>query len=422
MGNAVEWYDFAIYGALGVLVTSVFFPSRDGATLLLAAFAVYATAFLVRPVGALIFGVMGDARGRKPVLVRVVLIMGAATALIGVVPGYATVGVLASCSVVLLRVIQGLAAGGELGLAAVFIAESAPAGRRGFFAAWHTATLAVGVGAGLAVGGVLNLMPNEQLEAGWWRVAFVVALPLSLVGFYLRSRVSESPPYLDAIHRQRVDQHPVRLLWEGHRRAWCTGFAFLAAGSLGFNTFFIFLPNHLIVTTDLPASQVLLVAVIGLLGAAASSVGLGWLSDRVGRRPVVLASTAALAIAAVPAVALARTGSLSGLLVADLVVGGAVGGILSVSMLAEMFPTDVRATGVAMTAGLASAAVGGTAPFVDQVLFQLTGDALAPALYVVAVAVVGFAAVWSWSETAFTDLRRPAHAPSVGSTGGGSGS
>lgn len=420
MGNAVEWYDFAIYGALGVLVTSVFFPLRDDATLLLAAFAVYATAFLVRPLGALVFGVMGDSRGRQPVLVRVVLIMGVATACIGLVPSYATAGVLASCAVVLLRVAQGLAAGGELGLAAVFIAESAPAGRRGFFAAWHTATLAVGVGFGLGVGGVLNLLPSGQLDDGWWRLAFLVALPLSLVGFYLRSRVGESPLYVEALQVRSVDPHPVRLLWAGHRRAWWTGFAFLAAGSLGFNTFFIYLPNHVIVTTELPAAGVLLVAVLGLLGAAVSAVGLGWLSDRAGRRPVVLGSLAVLACAALPLVALARTGSLGGLLVADLLAGCAVGGVLSVSMLAEMFPTRVRATGMALTAGLASALVGGTAPFVNQVLYQATGQALAPAVYVVAVALIAFAAVWSWSETAFDDLRLPVQAPSVGSAGSGS--
>ena len=296
VGNAVEWYDFAIYGALGVLVTPVFFPSDDTATVLLAAFAVYATAFLVRPVGAVVFGVIADAQGRKPVLVAVVLLMSGATAGIGVLPGYAAVGVLASCVVLLLRITQGLAAGGELGLAAVFITESAPAGRRGAFAAWHTATLALGIAAGLTVGGLLHLLPPAQLEAGWWRIAFLIALPLGTVGFYLRRRVTESPAFLWESRGRRLEAHPVRLLWRQHRRAWLTGFAVIAAGSLAFNTFFIFLPNHLIATTDLAPSTVLLVAVIGLLGGAASALRLGSLSDRVGRRPVVLTSLGALAL------------------------------------------------------------------------------------------------------------------------------
>ena len=404
VGNAVEWYDFAIYGALGVLVTPVFFPSDDTATVLLAAFAVYATAFLVRPVGAVVFGVIADAQGRKPVLVAVVLLMSGATAGIGVLPGYAAVGVLASCVVLLLRITQGLAAGGELGLAAVFITESAPAGRRGAFAAWHTATLALGIAAGLTVGGLLHLLPPAQLEAGWWRIAFLIALPLGTVGFYLRRRVTESPAFLWESRCRRLEAHPVRLLWRQHRRAWLTGFAVIAAGSLAFNTFFIFLPNHLIATTDLAPSTVLLVAVIGLLGGAASALRLGSLSDRVGRRPVVLTSLGALALCAVPVFALARSGSTGALLAADLLGGVLVGGVLSVSLLAEMFPTAVRATGVALTAGLASATMGGTAPFIDQVLFQMTDQALAPALYIATVALLAFGALWFWPETAFGDL------------------
>ncbi|WP_426244828.1 MFS transporter [Nocardioides sp. LHG3406-4] len=425
VGNSVEWYDFAIYGALGVLVTPVFYPSQDTATVLLAAFAVYATAFLVRPVGAVVFGVLADARGRKPVLVGVVLLMSGATAAIGVLPGYATIGVLASCGILLLRATQGLAAGGELGLAAVFITESAPDGRRGAFAAWHTATLAVGVAAGLTVGGLLHLLPPARLEAGWWRIAFLVALPLGAVGFYLRRRVAESPLFVQALRSQALEPHPVRLLWTGHRRAWLTGFAFIASGSLAFNTFFIFLPNHLIATTDLSPTAVLLVAVVGLLGGAASALVLGSLSDRVGRRPVVLVSVGLLALGAVPLLAMARSGSVGALLIADLLSGGLVGGVLSVALLAEMFPTGLRATGVALTAGLASAAVGGTAPFIDQVLFQTTGQAMAPALYVATVALLAFAALWSWPESAFGDLGRGAQTSvddASGKSSGASGS
>ena len=404
VGNAVEWYDFAIYGALGVLVTRVFFDSQDTATLLLAVFAVYATAFLVRPLGAVVFGVMADARGRKPVLVGVVLLMSSATAAIGLVPGHLTIGVLAPCAILLLRATQGLAAGGELGLAAVFITESAPAGRRGAFAAWHTATLAIGVAAGLTVGGLLHLLPPAQLEAGWWRVAFLTALPLGTAGFYLRRRVEESPVFVEAVRGQTLEPRPVRLLWTSHRRAWLTGFAFLASGSLAFNMFFIFLPNHLIATTQVAPARVLLVAVLGLLSGAVSAVALGSLSDRVGRRPVVLGSVGTLAVVAVPVFVLARSGSLGALIVADLLAGAVVGGVLSVSMLAEMFPTSVRATGVALTAGLASATMGGTAPFVGQVLFQATDLAMAPAVYIATVALLALATLWSWPETAFGDL------------------
>ncbi len=404
VGNAVEWFDFAVYGALAVVVTTVFFPSGAPATLLLASFAVYATAFLVRPVGALVFGVLADRRGRRPVLVGVVLLMSGATAAIGLLPTYAAVGVVAPAALLLLRVTQGLAAGGELGLAAVFIAESAPAGRRGAFAAWHTATLSLGVAAGLTVGGLLQLLPPDQLAAGWWRVAFLVAIPLGTVGFYLGRRVTESPLFLGVQTGRTLEPHPVRLLWTTHRRAWLSGFALLAAGSLAFNTFFVFLPHHVVVATDLAPSTALLAGVAGLMAGAASALATGALSDRVGRRRVVLPAAAALALGAPVVFVMARSGSPGALLVADLVAGVLVGAVLSVSLVAEMFPTPVRATGVAFTAGLASATVGGTAPFVAQVLFQVTGRGMAPALYVSGAALLALAALWSWPETAFREL------------------
>jgi MFS transporter, MHS family, proline/betaine transporter len=417
VGNAVEWFDFALYGALGVLVTPLFFPSQDDATLLLAAFAVYATAFLVRPVGAVVFGLMADARGRKPVLVVVVLLMGATTAAIGLVPTYAVIGVAASVAVVLLRVGQGLAAGGELGLAAVFIAESAPEGRRGEVAAWHTATMAAGVAAGLSLGVLLHAVPPDLVARGVWRLAFLVALPLGLIGFYLRRRVSESALFVEAARERTPQRGHVARLWAQHRRACVTGFSVVAAGSLAFNTFFIYLPNHLIATTDSEPGGVLLVSVLALLCAAGAALGMGRLSDSCGRRPVVLTSTAVLAVVVAPVAAVSHGESWAILLVTDLLAGAAVGGILSVSMLAEMFPTGMRATGLALTAGLASALVGGTAPFVDQVLFQATGRAGAPMLYVAVAAVVAFGCVWTWPETAFGDLSRGSQPLGAGGSG-----
>jgi MHS family proline/betaine transporter-like MFS transporter len=418
-GNAVEWYDFAVYGALGVVIAPVFFPARDDTSVLLAAFTVYATAFLVRPLGAFVFGVLADRRGRRAVLVAVVVLMSVATAAVGLLPGYAAIGVLAPCVVLALRATQGLAAGGEMGLVAVFLAEHAPAGRRGMYTSWHIATFAVGVAAGFAVGAVLTRLPESQLSAGWWRVAFLLALPLGVVGVYLRQRVPESPVYVSARREASLQEHPLRELWRGHRRAWGTGFAAVAAGSLAFNTFFVFVPNHLIVAGTHTVSVALLAVVPGLLGAAGVAVGLGALSDRLGRRPVVLASATVLAVGAVPAFAVVTSGSLVGLVLGEVAVGAAVAGVLSVSMLTEMFPTGLRATGAAMTLGLATAIVGGTAPLVDQVLSQVTGQRLAPAAYVALIALIAVLAVRSAPETASLDLTRP-HASSTSPPDGSS--
>jgi len=402
IGNAVEWYDFAIYGALGTVIVAVFFPLDDH--VLLSAFALYGAAFLVRPIGAVVLGRRGDSHGRQRVLVLVIALMTGATAVVGVLPSYAAIGVAAPVALVLLRVAQGLAAGGELGVAAVFLVEHAPRGRRGLYGAWHTATLALGLASGLLVAGLLTGLAGDDLAGGWWRVAFLLALPLGLVGLYLRRRVAETPEFVRLQRTEALVSRPIRALWTRHRHGLRAGFAVIAAGSLTFNTFFVFMPNHLAHTTSMTLPSALLTAVVGLLCAALAAVTLGRLSDRVGRRPVVLTSVAALVLCAVPMSLAAHSGSLLALTLAQVVAGIAIGGTLSASMLAEMFPADLRATGLGLTAGLSTALVGGTAPLVDQVLFLATGFEEAPALYVVVVGCLALAAARSWPETAFQEL------------------
>ncbi len=402
VGNVVEWYDFAIFGALGIVLVPVFFPSEQGADLLLAAFAVYATAFLARPLGAVFAGRRGDVHGRQRVLASVLLVMSLATAAIGVLPGQAAIGVTAGVLVVVLRATQGLAAGGELGLAAVFIAEHASSRRRGLVASLHTATLALGVALGFGVGGLVLLTATADDRTGWWRIAFLAALPLGLVGVYVRRRVADTPLFVqtDALRPST----PVRDLWVERRPALRAGFALAAAGSLAFNTWFVFLPNHLVATTDRSLEAALLTSVVGLLVAAGAAVCFGRWSDVHGRRPVVLGCVAALAIAAVPTWLLASSGSLVALAAAQSVIGAAVGGVLSVAMLAELFPTRLRATGLALTAGLGTAVLGGTAPLLDQVLVTVTGYDVLPAVYAAVVATLALLVLSGRPESASSEL------------------
>ena len=178
----------------------------------------------------------------------------------------------------------------------------------------------------------------------------------------------------------------------------------IAAGTIGFNVFFVFIPNRLILVEDRSLPAALLPAVVGLMVTAASALVLGRVSDRFGRRPIVLISTIAIGVLAVPMYVLAERGDTIGLIVADSAIGVCVGGALSVSMVAEMFSTPVRAAGVAMTAGLATALLGGTAPLVSQALVESTGLAVSPGIYLAAAAIVAILAVRSWPETAFATL------------------
>ena len=405
VGNAVEWYDFAIYGALATVVGVVFFPANDLATALSAAFAVYGTALIVRPLGALAFGRLGDTRGRRTVLVTVILLMTGATAGVGLLPGYAAIGLLAPIALVLLRATQGLAAGGELGAAAVFIIENARSSRRGQAGSWQTATMAVGIGTGMGVAGGLSYLFGEVGGwAGWWRIAFLFALPLGLIGLYLRRRVAETEQFVVLRTTSRLLDHPARELWQRHKAQVLRGFCLIAAGSLAFNTFFIFLPNSLIARHGADLSPTLLLTAGSLTAAALAALALGRVSDRVGRRPVAIGSCVALVILAIPTTVVASRGSPAALVIAQILIGIPTVGILSIAMLAEAFPAPVRSTGVALTAGIATALIGGTAPWIDHILVTVTGIEAAPGVYVAAIGGLAVAALWRWPETAFRSL------------------
>jgi MFS transporter, MHS family, proline/betaine transporter len=294
-----------------------------------------------------------------------------------------------------------LAAGGELGVAGVLLLERAPSGRRGELANWHTATLALGLGSGMAIAALLLLVEAANpSEAGWWRLAFILALPLGLVGGLVRRRVSETSQFLAIKQAGQVMRQPIPRLWASERNALVRGFALIAAGSVAFNTFFIFMPNHLAVTMGLNLASMLALSAAALVVAATAAVALGRLSDNVGRRPVAIWSTVALTLLAAPTSVFANTSRL-GLLLAQLVIGAATAGVLLIAMVGELFPAQLRSTGMSMTAGLATALIGGTAPLIDQILVTTMGLDVAPGLYVSLVGCLALVALWRWPETAF---------------------
>lgn len=241
---------------------------------------------------------------------------------------------------------------------------------------------------------------SNPSDSGWWRLAFLLALPLGLVGGLVRRRVSETAQFLAASQAGKIIRQPIPALWAENRAAVVRGFALIAAGALAFNTFFIFMPNHVAATRKLSLESTLLISAATLLVTAAVAVALGRLSDIVGRRPVAIWSTLALAVLAAPMSVLATTSQL-GLLLAQLTIGGVVAGILLVAMVGELFATPLRSTGMSMTAGLATALIGGTAPAVDQILVTALNLDVAPGLYVSVVACLALLALWRWPETAF---------------------
>jgi len=390
VGNFIEWYEFAVYGFLATLIAQNFFQLQGASALssLILTYASFAIAFFFRPLGAVIFGRIGDRIGRKPTLIAVLLLMTLATTLIGLVPTSAALGVAAPLILTGLRILQGLFAGGEYGGAVSLMTEFAPPGRRGLYGAWQSFTVALGLLAGAGVVALLSAQLSGEAMLAWgWRVPFLLALPLGLIALWLRLSMEETPSFM----RQRQQPRPradaaqtvkIILLAIARVMLWS------AAGY----TYLVIMPTYLQSALHTGFNQALLIAVISNLGFAAAILPAGWLSDRLGRRRVMLVASVLLLLLAFPLLKILQAEATS-LAVSALVVfiAGALVGMLAgpgPAMLAEMFPTHVRYTGLGLAYSLSNALFSGCAGLIITGLMKQTGNLDIPAWYVMATALV----------------------------------
>ena len=413
VGNLVEWYDFALYGAFATVLATVMFPEADPVSALVATFAVFGVALVARPAGALLFAHYGDRLGRRRALAASILLMAVVTAAIGLLPGYGSIGWLAPALLVLLRAGQGVAMGGEFGGSAAFVVEHAPEGRRGVYGGWQWATVALGLAAGITTAALFSATLDGPALHDWgWRLAFLLALPLGLVGLWIRLRVAETPGFLAVQRRDAAASTPLAETLRTTRREVVVGLGVVAAVTATFNIAFVFLPSHLASTGRAPLSRALTAALVGLLVAAGAAPLAGRVSDRIGRRPLLLAGVAELLVLIVPVTSLLLLGEPGGLVVGFSLIGLALGTLVPSTLLAELFPTRLRYSGLSLTFGLGSALFGGTAPALAAFLVRRTGDALAPAWYATVLTVVALACVLLAPETAGRPLEGvPRHHP-----------
>jgi MFS transporter, MHS family, proline/betaine transporter len=408
VGNLVEWYDFALYGAFATIIAQTFFSGTDGTDGLLAAFGVFGLAFVARPAGALLFGHLGDRLGRRRALTAGILLMAFATAGIGALPGPATFGTAAPVALVMLRSLQGVSVGGEYGGSAAFVVEHAPPGRRGWYGAWQWASVGLGLATGIGVAaGLSAAMPASALQTWGWRLPFLLALPLGGVGLYLRTRVAESPAFREVQRTDAVSNGPLIEVWRTGRAAVLIGLGLVAAVVVTFNVFYVFVPSALAASGRAPLAHALGAALVGLtLGSLCAPLA-GRLSDRVGRRPILRAGAVVLLFALVPAMSLIARGDAIGLLLGYAAVGLPLGSLALSTFLAELFPTRLRYSGLSLTYGVGSAIFGGTAPFVATLIMRGTGNLHAGAWYATAVVGLGVGCAIAAPETAHRPLDGP---------------
>ncbi|MEV5724966.1 MFS transporter [Streptomyces pharetrae] len=381
VGNFIEWYEFGVYGYFATIIAARFFTPEGGSEIegLVRAYASFALAFFFRPVGAALFGRLGDRIGRRPVLILVIVLMTAATTLIGALPTYATAGALAPWLLTFLRVVQGLSAGGEFGGAVSVMTEFAPPGRRGLYGAWQSFTVALGLLGGAGVAALLaGLLSESRLGAWGWRLPFLLALPMGLGALWLRLRLDETPAFQAA---EAVVRPPRREV----TRAIALGAGRIMGWAAAGYTFLVVLPSYLQSTLDATFQQALIATVLANLGFASAILPAGLLSDRLGRRPVMLTGALLVVVLAVPLLNLLQHPGPSLAVKGVAVFGaGAVVGLMAgpgPALLAEMFPTSVRYTGLGLAYSLSNAVFSGCAGLLITEVVERTGNADVPAYY-----------------------------------------
>ncbi|MBI6853695.1 MFS transporter [Pseudomonas cichorii] len=391
LGNFVEWFDFAVYGFLATTIALQFFPSTDTSAALLKTFAVFAVAFAFRPLGGIFFGMLGDRIGRKRTLAITILLMAGATTLIGLLPTYAAIGVTAPILLTIIRCAQGFSAGGEYAGACAYLMEHAPQDQR----AWYGSFLPVSTFSAFAAAAVVAYALEASLSAetmgSWgWRLPFLIAAPLGLIGVYLRWRLDETPAFQAVAEEHAVAHSPLRETLRNHGGAICCLGAFISLTALSFYMFTTYFATYLQVAGGLSRATALLVSLIALLFAAAICPLAGAYSDKVGRRATVVTACVLLMLVVFPSFLMASSGSFAASIVGVmlLAVGAVLCGVVTAALLSETFPTRTRYTASAITYNMAYTLFGGTAPLVATWLISTTGSNLSPAFYLIAVAAL----------------------------------
>ena len=410
VGTTIEWYDFFLYGSAAALVFNrLFFPSYDPITGTLLAFATYALGFVARPVGGIVFGHFGDRIGRKRLLMLSLILMGVATILIGLLPTYSQIGIWAPIALIVLRLVQGFAVGGEWGGAVLMVAEHGDSARRGFWASWPQAGVAAG---SLLATGILALMAGVQSEADFldwgWRIPFLLSAVLVVVGFYIRNRVPESPLFEEAREEQaEAPKIPAIDVFRERPMALVLGAGLRVGENISYYILTVFSLSYLVDVADETRSLALNALLIGAAIQFFAIPFFAHLSDRIGRRPVYAfggLGLAAWSFALFPLLGSGENLSIMIALVVGLVLHGAMYGPQA-AFIAELFQTRIRYSGISLAYQLTSIVAGSLAPIIALWLYREYQSALPVAIYVGASCAISGVSALLARETKGIDLK-----------------
>ena len=407
IGNFVEWFDYASYGYLATIIAVMFFPKSDATNGLLAAYGVFAISFVVRPLGGVIWGHFGDKHGRRAALSLSILIMSCSTFLIAFLPTYAQVGVLAPVLLLIVRVVQGFSASGEYAGASAFLAEYAPHGKRGLYTSIVPASTAAGLLFGSVFIAVMHAaLTSQQLHDFGWRLPFLLAAPFGLVGRYIRLRLEDTPKFKALECEHHVAKAPAAQLLTRYRGRMLIAFGVTCLNAVAFYLVLSYMPTYLSTEMGMGETESFVAATISLAAYIGLIFLMGALSDRIGRKTMLIAASIMFALLTVPLF----KGLVGAGFVTIVLIQVAFGALLTLNdgtlpcFLSEIFPTRVRYSGFAFCFNAANALFGGTAPLVATWLIGVTGSKLAPAWYLVGAAGVALVAMLASTETSRSPL------------------
>lgn len=399
IGNFIEWFDYASYGYLATVIGVVFFPDADKSIQLMLTFAVFAMSFILRPVGAVLWGTWGDKYGRRWALSWSILLMSGSTFLIAFLPGYAKIGIWAALMLLVLRMVQGFSASGEYAGAGTFLAEFAPKGKRGLYTALVPASTAVGLLVGSLTVSILHATLDDASMQSWgWRIPFLAAGPLGMIGRYIRVHLEDSPEFSKLKERSTTaveKTSPFKDVLKNHFSTVLITFGVASLNAVAFYMLLSYMPTYMseeLGISDATSNSITSVMLLVYIGAI---MMMGHFSDMVGRRRMLIGACIAFIVLTIPLFMAMRGGSIP-VIVACVIVFAIIltanDGTLA-TFLAESFPTEVRYSGFALSFNTANALLGGTTPFIATWLISVTGSALAPAGYLVVISLLALGAM-----------------------------
>ena len=408
VGTAVEWYVFQIYGlAAAVVFSRLFFPNVDPLIGTLAAFAAFGVGFFGRPLGGAVFGHFGDRIGRKSMLVVSLLMMGSATVLIGCLPTYGSIGILAPVLLVALRFVQGIGLGGEWGGAVLMAVEYAPPGKRGLYGSLAQMGSPAGLLLATGVFGAVSLLPEEQFLAWGWRIPFLLSALLIAVGLFVRLTVAETPAFTRAKEAEAQEKMPILEVIRSYPKSLLLAFGAFAVSNGAFYVFVTYMASYGTVQLGVSSDTMLVGAVLFAVGEFVAIPLFAALSDRVGRRPVFIASAAFTMLYAFPAFWLVGT-TVPALIWLAVGLGGVcVGALYGImgAFASELFGTEVRYSGASLGYQLSAAIAGGLTPFVATAMVAAAGGGYWPVpAYLAALGLISLLSMYLASETYRSDL------------------